>query len=73
MAAHPHPDPTVFTLSRFQASASDLRQTVEHLQEVEEEMTATLQEMYAQAHPRERLMVAEAIVAGLRTALTQLN
>lgn len=73
MAAQPNPDPTVFTLARFHASASDLREAVKHLRQIEEEMTATLQEMYAQAHPRERIMVAEEMVTSLRTALAELG
>ena len=73
MAANPQLDGTVFTVSRFQACATDLRQTMAHLQAIEEEMADTVQEMRSQDGSRERLLIAEDMLADLRAALSELG
>ena len=73
MAANPRLDDTIFTVSRFQACATDLRQTVAHLQAIEEELADTLQEMHYQGEARERLLIAGDMLADLRAALSQLG
>ncbi|MEI6501660.1 MAG: hypothetical protein WCP21_11635 [Armatimonadota bacterium] len=66
-------DPTVFTIARFQACTADLRQTVTRLQDLEQELGDLLGQMRGGAHPRERLIVAEAILSDVQAALNELT
>jgi hypothetical protein len=73
MAANPQLDATIFTVSRFQACATDLHQTVARLQAIEEELANTVQEMRFQDDSRERLLIAADMLADLRAALSGLG
>lgn len=73
MKSAPSSDPTVFTIARFQACTADLRQTVTRLQDLEQELGDLLAQMRGEVHPRERLIVAEAILSDVRAALNELT
>jgi hypothetical protein len=73
MVANPQLDGTVFTVSRFQACATDLRHAVAHLQAIEQELSDTVQQMRYFDDSRERLMIAEDMLADLRTALGEIG
>ena len=66
-------DPAVFTIARFQACTADLRRTVAHLQDLEQEMGEVVRQMRGEGQPRHRLMVAEAILSDVQTALRELD
>lgn len=53
----------------FRDQVTDLRDTLAHLEELERQMTRTLHRMRAEGETRERMLVAEVTLHGLRDLL----
>lgn len=61
----PH-EASVFGLSRFREIVADLRGTLQHLGEIEEQMEHVLADMKSQGQSRERLLVGYAMLNDIR-------